>query len=207
MPILFGGSFDPIHIGHILIARDSLEILAEDEVVFIPASRAPLKDSHGASAEDRLKMVEIATEREEGFGISDVEIRRGGTSYTVDTLRWFVQERGERPYLLLGSDSVLRLHLWKEPGEVVKLSKLAIVGRGYGPESVGAYLRERFPHLREGEDWVFLETRRVDVSATEIRERLAKGLSVYCMVPDKVLDYIRERRLYNGRDADRSRLR
>lgn len=198
MLVLFGGSFDPVHIGHIVVARDVKEALGAEKVIFMPAYSAPLKKGHSASPEDRLKMLEIALMKEEGLEVSDFEIKKGGVSYTVETLRWFTEKYGEKPYLLLGSDSFLRFHLWKEPGNVLSMSRLAVVDREGKLAEVREYLRDRFPNLKEVEDIVLLKARRIDVSATEVRERLRKGLSVYCMVPDKVLEYIKERKLYRG---------
>ncbi len=196
MLILFGGSFDPVHVGHILIARDVKEKLGASKVVFMPAYHAPLKEGHSAPPEDRLRMLEIALRDEEGFEVSDYEIRRGGISYTVDTLEWFRDEFGSEPYLLLGSDSVLRFHLWREPERVAQLSKLVVVDRGGKLDSVRSYLKERFPQLEEGRDLILLQIRRIDVSATEVRKRIKEGLSIYCMVPDKVREYIEEKGLY-----------
>ncbi len=196
MFILFGGSFDPVHIGHVILARDVKERIGADRVVFMPAYQAPLKSGHRASPEDRIRMLEIALEGEEGMEVSSFEVQKGGISYTVDTLRWFIKEYGEKPNLLLGSDSVLRFHLWKEPEEVARLSRLVIVDRGGKLKEVKGYLREFFPDLKEGEDFLLLGVRRIDISATEIRDRIRRGLSVYCMVPDRVLQYIEERGLY-----------
>lgn len=196
MHVLFGGSFDPVHIGHILVARDVKERLRAQKVVFMPAYCAPLKDGHSASPEDRLMMLRIALEGEKGFEVCDYEIRKGGVSYTVETLEWFGEEFGKRPYLLLGSDSALRLHLWKEPKKVLELSRLVVVDREGKLEAVRTYLKETFPYLKEGEDFKLMQVRRIDISATEVRRRLREGLSVYCMLPDRVRDYIEKNRLY-----------
>ncbi len=196
MFVLFGGSFDPVHIGHILIARDVKEHLGAQKVIFIPAYLAPLKEGHRADPEDRLTMLRLAVEGEEGFEVEDWEIRRGGISYTVDTLKYLLPKLGTRPYFLLGADSVLRLHLWREPLRVMELARIVVVDRGGRMEEVKRYMGERFPSVREGEDILYLPARRVDVSATEIRRRLREGKSVYCMVPDRVERYIRERGLY-----------
>jgi len=196
MFVLFGGSFDPVHIGHILIARDVREHLGAEKVIFIPAYHAPLKEGHGASPQDRLAMLRLAVEGEESFEVEDWEIRRGGISYTVDTLEFLLPRLGSKPYLLLGADSVLKLHLWKEPQRVLNLARVVVVDRGGNVERVQVYLRKHFPELREGEDLILLPVRRIDISATEIRRRLREGRSIYCMVPERVENYIRERGLY-----------
>jgi len=194
MFVLFGGSFDPVHVGHIVIARDVREHLQAEKVIFIPAAQAPLKEGHGAPALDRLRMLQLAVEKEEGFAVEDLEIRRGGVSYTVDTLRDLLPELGSKPYFLLGADSVLRLHLWREPERILDLVRVVVVDRGGKMEEVKRYLQERFPE--KGKDTLFLPVRRIDISATEIRRRVREGKSIYCMVPEKVEEYIRERGLY-----------
>ena len=195
MLIIFGGSFDPVHIGHILIARDIYEAFQPERLLFIPTNRAPLKDKHSASSEDRLKMLSLALEGEP-FEIDDREIRRGGVSYTVDTLIDLQKEVEEKPWLLMGSDTALSLHLWKEPQKLLKLTNLLIVDRNGKLPMVKKYLKEKFPFLDLQKDLSFAEVRRIDLSASEIRKRVAEGRSIRYMVPEKVETYINERRLY-----------
>ncbi|NPA32300.1 MAG: nicotinate (nicotinamide) nucleotide adenylyltransferase, partial [Aquificae bacterium] len=126
MRIIFGGSFDPVHCGHIILARDALEELRAKEVIFVPTYRAPLKAPHSASPEDRLSMLCLALKPEPYFRVDDYEIRRGGISYTVYTLEYMRKKYGDELYLLLGSDSFLRFHLWKEPERILKLAKLIV---------------------------------------------------------------------------------
>ncbi|RLJ70071.1 nicotinate-nucleotide adenylyltransferase [Hydrogenivirga caldilitoris] len=196
MFILFGGSFDPVHIGHLIVARDVREKLQADKVVFLPAYRAPLKEEHRASPEDRLNMLKLAIEGEEGFDIEDYELKKGGISYTVETLEYLYPKVGEKPFLILGADSVLKFHLWKEPERVLELSKIIVVDREGKIGEVRDYIGENFPWLSEGEDFLMLSVRRIDVSATEIRSRVREGKSIYCLVPDRVRRYIEERGLY-----------
>ncbi len=196
MFIVFGGSFDPVHIGHIVIARDVREEMGAEEVLFVPAHHAPLKEGHRASPEDRLRMLEIALDGEEGFSIEDYEIKKGGISYTVDTLRYLREKRGDDPYLLLGADSVLKFHLWREPESIVQMAKLIVVDRGGKLGEVRNYISERFSSLKEGENLFLLKVRRVDISATEIRERIAHGKSIYCLVPEGVRNYRERKGLY-----------
>jgi len=196
MFILYGGSFDPVHTGHILLARDAKEIVGAERVLFMPTYLAPLKEKHSASAEDRLNMLRLALEQEEGFEVSDYEVKKGGVSYTVDTLRHLRSEGLEKPFLLLGADSALRLHLWKESLEVFRLSVILIAEREGRQREVISYMKERFPHLKEGKDYLLIKTRRVDISATEIRNRIREGKSIYCLVPDKVRSYIEDKNLY-----------
>ncbi len=196
MLVLFGGSFDPVHIGHVIIAREVKETLGVNKVIFVPAYKAPLKETHSATPQDRLNMLKLAVEREPYFEIEDCEVKRGGISYTVDTLKYILPKIKKKPFFLIGADSVLKLHLWKDPLKVLELSRLAIVDREGKIKEVRNYLREHFPYVKEGEEVLFLPIRRIDISATEIRKRVKEGKSIYCMVPEKVELYIKEKGLY-----------
>ncbi|RMH80424.1 MAG: nicotinate (nicotinamide) nucleotide adenylyltransferase [Acidobacteria bacterium] len=197
MRLFFGGSFDPVHLGHLLVAVDVKEKLEARELIFIPAFQAPLKDTHMASPEDRLRMLELCVEGLEGFGVSDTEIRRGGISYTVDTAKELMNVYGERQSFIVGGDSFLSFHLWREPFEILRMARLVIVNReGENRERISAYIRKNFPWLREGEDYIILEVRRIDLSSTEVRNRLRQGKSIRWMVPREVEEYIRKRGLY-----------
>ncbi|AAC06417.1 nicotinate (nicotinamide) nucleotide adenylyltransferase [Aquifex aeolicus] len=168
MRIVFGGSFDPVHVGHIILARDVCEHFNAKEVIFVPTYQAPLKEKHKASAQDRLNMLKLALEREEKFTIEDYEIRRKGISYTVYTLKYLKEKYGgEELYLLLGSDSFLKFHKWKEPREILKLAKIIVVEREGMLEKVKEYIKEYFPELRKNEDIFFYKGRRIDISSTE----------------------------------------
>ncbi len=196
MKLFFGGSFDPIHIGHLLVARDALELLGFERVVFLPAYQAPLKEPHRASAEDRYNMISFAIEGFQGFEVSRIEIERGGVSYTVDTARDLNKILGQKPYFLVGADSFLSLHLWKKPKELISLAGFVIVDREGRWQEVKGYIREHFPELKEGRDFHLVSVRRVDVSSTEIRQRLKEGKSIKWLVPEKVEEYILSRGLY-----------
>ncbi len=196
MKLFFGGSFDPVHLGHLLVARDVMEALGFERVVFVPAHQAPLKDPHLASPKERLEMLRLSLLGLQGFEVSHIEIDRGGISYTVDTARELRKTLGDKPFFLVGADSFLSLHLWKEPDELVSLARFVVVDREGKRERVMNYLRENFPELKEGEDFHFLSVRRVDISSTEIRERVKEGKSIKWLVPERVEDYILARGLY-----------
>ncbi|MDW8031948.1 MAG: nicotinate-nucleotide adenylyltransferase [Aquificaceae bacterium] len=196
MRLFFGGSFDPVHVGHLLVARDVKEDMGFEKVVFLPAFQAPLKEPHGATPEDRLQMLRLSLRGFEDYEISEVEIRRGGVSYTVDTAEELHRTLGERPFFLLGADSFLSLHLWKEPVLLTRLARFLVVDREGMWKKLKVYLAENFPHLKEGKDLFILTVRRIDLSSTEIRERVRRGKSIRWMVPEGVEDYIRDRGLY-----------
>ncbi len=198
MKLYFGGSFDPVHVGHLLVARDVLEALGFQKIVFLPAFQAPIKRPHEASPEDRLRMLELAL-KEPFFEVSDLEIKRGGISYTVDTARELYSTLGERPFLLVGADSFLSLHVWKEPVELLRLARFVVADREGKAKLIKLYVEEYFPFLKEGEDYLLVATRRVDVSSTEIRKRVKEGKSIRWLVPEEVEIYIHEKSLYRGR--------
>ena len=179
---ILGGSFDPIHHGHLILARAAKEDLGLDRVLFIPANKSPHKTgSRPATAEDRLKMVEMAIAGEEGFGASDVELRRPAPSYTVDTLR---ELRAGHPkdelVLLIGADNAATFDKWREPEESRSLAQIAVL------ERAGASASHPWPVVR----------RLIDISSTDIRARAAAGRSIRYLTPDSVCDYIASRSLY-----------
>jgi nicotinate-nucleotide adenylyltransferase len=189
---LLGGSFDPPHSGHLLAAGDAYEALGLDRLVFIPAATNPLKVGRAsASAEQRLAMVGLLVDGDARFGVDSIEIDRGGLSYTVDTLtalagRWPQAEL----FWLVGADVLRTFGQWREPGRIGELATLVVMKRADGEASVpGASM----PHTTR-----VLETRRIDISSTEIRERVAAGKSIRGFVPDAVAAYIGAQRLYRS---------
>ncbi|MFN3598507.1 MAG: nicotinate-nucleotide adenylyltransferase [Aquificaceae bacterium] len=198
MELFFGGSFDPVHIGHLLIATDVKEAMDFERVIFLPTFQAPLKDTHLASPEDRFNMLEIAIREFEGYGISRLEIERGGVSYTVDTARHIYKNYGYKSFFLVGADSFLSLHLWKDPFELISLASFVVADRESKGKKVKEYIKENFPMLKEDRDFFLLSVRRIDISSTEIRERVKKGKSIRWMVPEGVEEYIRAKGLYKA---------
>lgn len=193
---IYGGSFNPVHIAHLLQAREALELLGLDRVIFIPAAQNPLKSAADqAPAEHRLAMLELALEGEPGFALDARELHRPGPSYTVDTLR---ELKAELPadtclYLILGQDQLPALHRWRDFPGILDLATPVLVPRSQLPGA--AALATGHP-LLEGREVHWL--RRVfDLSATEVRNRVASGQNIRYLVPDKVAEYIRQFDLYN----------
>jgi len=209
MIALYGGSFDPIHIGHLRIAEDIREYYGFEKIVFIPAYISPLKKSTNATAEDRLNMINLAIKDNEYFDVSDVEIKRGGKSYTVDTVKFFRNILGYNPYFIAGTDAFLSLHLWKNPEELLKNTNFIVVGRGQDNfYNILDYIQEHFPDINIQKDnklntsettVYYFDSRRIDVSSTEIRNRIINKKSIKYLVLKEVEDYINKKKLYRGK--------
>lgn len=176
---IFGGTFDPVHHGHLLMAEAALEQLDLDRVLFIPAALSPFKQDRppGATPEQRLRMLRLATASEPRFEVDDRELHRKGPSFTLDTVHSLLGDHpGVRFLLLIGADNLGELDRWHGVGELRNLVDFAVLDRDGGPfVDTGG-----FPVVR----------RRFDLSSTEIRDRLARGLSVRFMVPSSVYEVI-----------------
>lgn len=198
---LFGGSFDPPHIGHLIIAQDAAEALHLDRLLVIPAAQQPLKGAEQTAAEHRLAMVRACFDGIAGVEVDPVEITRGGLSFMVDTVddvrrRWPAAEL----HLLIGSDVVPTLPRWKEPDRLLGMVRLVVLYR----DTAGAVPPD--PEIHGGVRAQALATRRVDVSSTEIRARVRDGRSIGGFVPDAVATYIASTGLYlqNSRISERA---
>lgn len=186
---LFGGSFDPPHLGHWLVAVDALERLALDRIVFVPAAAQPLKHAgHAAPAADRLAMVRAMVGDDPRFVVSTVEIERGGLSFTVDTVSaWRAAHPADDVHLLVGADAAASFAHWREPERLSRLARVVVLARGDGTAGDTA----GYPAGA-----VVLASRRVDISSTEVRGRVREGLSVRGFVADAVAAYIAAHSLY-----------
>jgi nicotinate-nucleotide adenylyltransferase len=176
---LFGGTFDPVHLGHLILAEDALEILNLDRIIFLPAAISPHKGNHPplASGAERLEMLRLAIAGESRFSVDARELHREGPSYTIDTVRSLLGDYpGVRFLYLIGADNVPDLEHWHKIAELKNLVDFAVLQRAEG---------ERFD-LHEFQ----VVPRRVDISSTEIRERLAKGLSIRYLLPEAVYHYM-----------------
>ena len=197
---LFGGSFDPIHMGHIRPVQEARRQLGLDRVVFLPTAVPPHKPGRQfAPPHARFAMVELAVLREAGLEVSPVEMIHQRPSYTVDTLRRFHRSDPDAElFLLLGGDGFAELDTWREWWEIARLAQLAVLTR---PDWMLSDIRDRLPlaiaALADSDRVHFVRNEAVDVSATEIRERLASGAEPPAgAVPELVLEYIRKYSLY-----------
>ena len=187
---VFGGTFDPPHIGHLILAADAVDALRLDQLIFVPAAAQPFKVATPAvaGAADRLEMVRLAVGDDPRYAVEDTEIRREGLSYTVDTLEEIARRNTKAElFLLIGEDTLAGFGGWKKPDRIRELAKLAVMSRA-GSSSDGA--------AAAGEGVVTISTRRLDVSSTEVRERLASGKSIRGFVPEPVERFIAARGLY-----------
>jgi nicotinate-nucleotide adenylyltransferase len=194
---IFGGTFDPPHIGHLLVAVDALESLSLDRMLVIPAAAQPLKTTTPtlATPQHRLEMTRLTFAGDPRFEVSETEIARPGLSYTVDTLEQLADERRhDELVLLLGRDAIGLFDRWKRPERILELARLAVLERADTEVSAAVANRYRDVVTRTGATVV--TTRRVDVSSTEIRHRLREGLSVNGFVVEQVEQYITENELY-----------
>ena len=184
---IYGGSFDPPHLGHLLPVLDAAEQLGLDGVRFVPAAIQPLKAGRAtASPADRLAMTERLVQGIPGFTVDPAEIARPGLSYTVDTLAAVAAEiPGAELFLLLGADAYALFDQWRDPERVRALATIVVMARGDGTTPP----RER-PGVR------VLQSRRVDISSTELRARVRDGRTIRGFVPDAVAQYVAEHRLY-----------
>ena len=196
---ILGGTFDPPHLGHLLIAETARVALELETVLFLPAGEPWLKSGQRiTAAEHRLRMVQLAVADNPGFCVSDCEVRRTGATYTVDTLRELrrAYADGTDFYFIVGSDVLAQFHRWKEPENILKLCRLAVIERPGGPADGMAALAEKFPDAAASGVVISVAGPRVDFSASELRRILAAGQSVRYQIPDAVAEYIKQHELY-----------
>jgi nicotinate-nucleotide adenylyltransferase len=187
-----GGSFDPVHFGHLIAAQDAYEQHSLDRLVLVPAAQAPLKPNDvQSSTEDRLAMIRTSVEWDHRFEISDFELRRGGVSYTIDSARHFRElYPHDQLFWIIGGDQLPNLHRWKDINELAQLVEFIFLERPGYP-------------LKAQVDIPGLRLHRCDghllaISSTELRERVKQGLSLDYFVPHKAIVYIDKNRLYRA---------
>lgn len=181
---LYGGSFNPIHNGHLILAREALESLGLDRVVFLPAGISPHKLAQPpAPAEIRCQLVASAVAGEPGFSVDDCEAKRDGPSFAIDTVREMrARHPGAEVYYFIGEDNVPALDTWKDIAELKRLAAFVVFSRGENAAGHG------FPVI----------SRKIDISSTDIRNRIAAGLSVRYLMPEATCELIARHRLYRN---------
>ena len=179
---VYGGTFDPIHHAHLILAREAMERLALEQVIFVPAAISPHKVGQQPTAADvRLEMLRAAIDGEPGFSVDELELHRPPPSYTIDTIEEFTRANRDAQILyFIGSDNLPRLSTWHRIDELRKLVQFVVLERSTAPASA------EFQTIH----------RPIDISATDIRKRVASGTSIRYLVPTAVEEIIHRRRLY-----------
>ncbi|MCU0857489.1 MAG: nicotinate-nucleotide adenylyltransferase [Pontiellaceae bacterium] len=195
---VFGGSFDPVHMGHLTIAQDAVERLELNRLIFMPAAVSPLKQGKTLTeGRRRLEMLQLAIEGNLRFEVSDMELQRGGVSYTFDTLtRLQAEHPGAGLFFIIGLDSLTELHLWRNIEPLLELCTVVPFARG------GEDLTRISGQIQLPNEWKnrllerVIRIHEIEISSSEIRMRLAEGLSIRYLVPPEVEMYIAEHGIY-----------
>jgi len=194
---ILGGTFDPIHLGHLIVAEEARARLELDRVIFVPAGQPWLKAGQPLTpGQHRLRMVELAVASNPYFQVARNEVERSGLTYTIDTIAELQQELGADANLhfIMGMDALEQFHRWREPERLLELCQLVVVNRpGHQAVDVGNVM-PRYPQASGRV--TLLSVPRIEISSTEIRRRAAQGISFRYQVPEAVEQYILERRLY-----------
>ena len=196
---ILGGTFDPIHNGHMAIAEEARAYLNLTEVLFLPAGQPWMKsDRPILQGRHRIEMIRLAIEGRPYFKLSTMEVEHQGPSYSVDTIARLKAQSAEASdlYFIIGWDNLARITLWKDPLKLIQLCFLVVVPRpGYDLPDFKK-LEAEIPGISK--KTIFMDNPRVDISATDIRNKVAQGLSISRLVPEKVAGYIKENGLYIG---------
>ena len=216
---LFGGTFNPVHLGHVRVIREVKAGFKLDEILIIPSALPPHKISENVvDAKDRIEMIRLAFLNDPDFVISDVELNRTGPSYTIDTVRYFrsILPEGTRLYLIMGLDAFLEINTWKSFKDLFLLIPFIVMYRSVGGkepktsawESLGHYLRSNISegytfsssqstYIHDKKQPVFVfDVSPVDISSTTIREHIKKGVSIKHLVPEIIENFIKTKGLY-----------
>ena len=197
---LVGGTFDPIHLGHLAVARAALECGPLDRVLLVPSARPPHRRPAEAPAEDRYQMARVAVAGMAGVQVSDVELRRSGPSYTVDTLAELQAEHPDAElFLVLGWDAAREIPSWHQPERVLELARLIVVNRPGLPAPAAGDLRAAG---LDPERVILCPAGTPNINATHVRRVLAESGSLDGLLDPEVARYVAERGLYRGRDRE-----
>jgi nicotinate-nucleotide adenylyltransferase len=201
---IVGGSFNPVHFGHLIIAQDAWDHLALSKLIFVPAAIPPHKvKQHRVSAEHRLNMLRLALADDERFEVSDIEIQRGGISYSIDTVLALQKENPNAElFFLMGSDSLVELHTWNRVDELVQACTIVTLLRP-GEDTLDKMTQKIKlpPAVRTRLMQHVVDAHRIEISSTEIRRRIEQGLSIRYLLPRDVENYIFENKLYHDSEG------
>lgn len=185
---IMGGTFDPIHYGHLITAQAVKEIRKLDRIILIPCYVSPHKTGEkNLDSGHRLKMIELAIAELKGFEVSDYELKKGGISYTVDTIK-YLKNLHENLELIIGFDNLVKFETWKDPDKILGLAKLVVMRRKIDviPDKKNKYFDRA----------ILVDTPSIEINATQIRNRVKEDLMIDFLVPKKVKEYIYELDLY-----------
>jgi len=186
---IFGGTFDPIHLGHLITARSVKEIRNLSKIIFIPANTSPLKQNvKSASPIHRLEMTRLAVEKYDGFSVSDYEINRSGISYSIDTIKYF-KKLCPNIDLIIGYDNFLVFDKWYLWEEILNLVNVVVLKR---------FFEQPIQNKIKLDNFVFIESTTIQISSTIIRERHSNNLPIDLLVTPEVLNYIKQNNIYVG---------
>jgi nicotinate-nucleotide adenylyltransferase len=192
---ILGGTFDPVHHGHLAIAEDARETLGLERMLLVPAALPPHKPGRPiTAAEHRLAMAEVAVADNPALAVGPIEVERGGVSFTVDTLDALRRQGCDDLWFILSSEALAGFPAWRDPGRILELARLAVVPRGGASGLDAAWVRDRFPGQQDR--FRFLPGPLLPISGSVIRRRVAAGRSIRYLVPDGVARYIAQHRLY-----------
>lgn len=198
---IFGGTFDPPHLGHLIVAEEVRQSFALGKIVFIPSARPPHKErSPVVEATYRYIMTELAIQDNPYFEVSDIEIRRPGKSYTIDTIKEFKKTYGSEVeiYFIMGGDGIFEIDTWKEPEGILRLCKVIVTTRpGFDLLKVEDRLKKKV---------ILTEVSGIGISSSEIRQRLRKGKGIRYLVPKSVEEFILNKDLYCSGNIDPGRV-
>ena len=200
---ILGGTFNPVHMAHLIIAEIAREEAGLDDILFIPSGCSYLKDASDIlPAKDRIHMTGLAIEDNSHFALSTIEIDRGGNSYTCDTLLELKHRYPDQEYyLIVGADNLFTMEEWKDPEVIFGNAKILAAVRG---SKKRADMEEKIAELKEKyhADITLLHVSHVDISSSLIREKIAQGLSIRYMLPEKVREYIIKNHFYEKREVE-----
>ena len=193
---LFGGTFDPIHIGHLILAEQCREACRLDRVWFVPAGAPPHKRGDRTPVYQRIEMAKVAIAGHQAFEVSDIEARRPGPHYSADTLEGVHRERpGDDLFFLIGADSLIDLPTWRDPSRIARLATIVVVNRPGMDEVDPSSLPSFGPGTK---NLKFVTIPSIDIASKVLRQRLAEGRTIRFMVPRGVEAYIAAQGLYRG---------
>ena len=197
---VFGGSFDPVHLGHLILAENCRQQANLDQVLFIPCAMSPHKrdGAHGTDRQ-RLEMLDLAIGGHRDFVRSDMEIKRGGVSYTIDTLRELEESQPDNEwFFLMGADSLESFSSWKEPDEILKLAKPIVVGRPGSEIDLGSLEKNSSADYVKSLRELAVESPLIEISSSNIRQRVAESKSIRFLVPRSIEQYIVTQKMYDA---------